>query len=255
MRVVNRLSRPRQRVALVTGAAGGIGAATARILARDGCAVALVDLAADPLDRVCADLTEEGFDARSVECDVTSHDEVARAIAMAVAWRGHLDVVVNAAGVVRLGTIDGIDDDAWQEMLNVNLTSVFLVCRAAYASLLTGADAGVVNVASVSGRTRSVLADPSYVASKAGVIGLTRSLAAQWARDGIRVNCVAPGLTDTAMSSIYSQDERRSFEQMIPLGRYARPEEVAEAIAFLASDRSSYITGAVLDVNGGMFMG
>lgn len=251
----NRLSHPRRRVALVTGAAGGIGAATAKSLAREGCAVVLVDLAADPLDGICSALTEDGLDARSVKCDVTSRDDVERAVAMAASWHGHLDVVVNAAGIVRLGTVDGIDDDAWHRMLDINLTSVFLVCRAAHASLLAGVAAGVVNVASVSGRTRSVLADPSYVASKAGVIGLTRSLAAQWARDGIRVNCVAPGLTDTAMSSIYSQEERRSFEQMIPLGRYARPEEVAEAIAFLASDRSSYITGAVLDVNGGIFMG
>ena len=255
--MVNRLSTDARRpasVAVITGGAGGIGLATARLLARDGYNVVLMDRAGQHLARAAESVRTEGRDVLALACDVRNTAMVDLAIQTTIAGLGRMDVLVNTAAIARLGTIEDLSDKGWDSMLEVNLRGTFAACRAAHPHLVAAAPSAVVNVASISGRTRSVLTDPSYVASKAGVIGLTKSLAGQWAADGIRVNCVAPGLTDTAMAAVYTPEQRASFERTIPLGRYADPAEIAEAIVFLASPRASYITGAVLDVNGGMFM-
>lgn len=242
-------------VALVTGAAGGIGRATVQLLAAEGIAVVMLDAREAALDQAVEDIERGGAEVIGALCDVRNEASVADAVAASARWQGQIDIVVNAAGIARVGTADDVPPDRWDEMLNVNLRGAYLVCRAAHQHLAAKGHGAVVNVASVSGRTKSILTDPSYVASKAGVIGLTRSLAGQWAAQGIRVNCVAPGLTETRMVSIYTPEQVRELEALIPLRRFATADEVAHAIVFLASERASYITGAVLDVNGGLFMG
>lgn len=242
-----------RKIGLITGGAGGIGRATAEALAADGFAITLLDRP-DANERAVSELGRRGIEVARVDADVSSPSDVELAVGEVVDAHGRLDVLVNAAGLAQLGGISDITADDWDRLLDVNLKGTFLACRAAYPVLRRQGKGAVVNVASVSGRTRSVFTAPNYVASKAGVIGLTMSLAAQWCVDGIRVNCVAPGLVDTDMTSVYTPDRRRTLVQSIPMGRFARPAEIADAIVFLTSERSSYVTGETLNVNGGLFM-
>lgn len=233
-------------MAAVVGGAGGIGGATADLLRADGMRV------------VALDLPRAAHDARDDEdfmaLDATDPQEVERAIGAIVGRHGRLDVLINAAGIVQLGGIEDITPEDWRRIMAVNLDAVFYCCRAAYPHLRQTSGA-VVSVSSVSGRTKSILTAPNYVASKAGVIGLTMVLAAQWAADRVRVNCVAPGLTNTGMHAIYTPEQIELMRAAVPIGRFAEPNEVAETVAFLAGDRSAYVTGEVLNVNGGLFMG
>lgn len=223
------------RVALVTGAAGGIGRATAALLRDAGATVVGADR--EPAEGV-------------VPIDVRDEASIREAVAACVDEHGRIDVLVNAAGVThRVASLDVLVAD-WDRVQEVNLRGTFLCCREA-ARAMRGPGATIVNVASqlaiapTGGRA-------AYVSSKAGVIALTRSLAAEWA-PRIRVNAVAPGVTRTAMIDAIERDPaaRRSFEERIPLGRFAEPEEIASAIVFLASPASSYLTGHILVADGG----
>lgn len=235
---------------MVTGAAGGMGAAVAAVLAERGHGLALLDGDEKGL-AVAGDAIGGALkDARVV--DVTDVDGVARAIDQIVGRSRPPSVVVTCAGVSQLGGIEELDEAAWDRIVDVNLKGTYAVCRAVLPRMVGGG--AVVTVASVSGRTKSMYTSPAYVASKSGVIGLTMTLAAQWAAREIRVNCVAPGVTQTAMVNHYSAAQHEAMTTAIPMRRYARPREIATAIAFLASDDASYITGEVLNVNGGLFM-
>jgi NAD(P)-dependent dehydrogenase (short-subunit alcohol dehydrogenase family) len=167
---------------------------------------------------------------------------------------GPLEVLVNSAGIYRVGALEEVSPEAWDATLAVNLRGTFLVCREVLPGMLARGQGSVVNLSSISGRTKATLAAPSYVASKAGVIGLTMSLAAQGAGRGVRVNAVAPGPADTDMIRTLDRELQARLLQTLPLGRLASAREVAQAIVFLASPCASYITGETLNVNGGAFM-
>jgi NAD(P)-dependent dehydrogenase (short-subunit alcohol dehydrogenase family) len=248
------VTQPAVSVALITGGGGGIGGAVARLLTSSGGAVAAFDRSRSAVDRLAAELKGHGHEVMSLVGDITRQEDLTQAVAQVTDRWGRLDILVNAAGLTQLGGIADFDEADWDRVMNVNLKGTYLACKAAYPVMRSQRAGAVVNVASVSGRTKSVFTAPNYVASKAGVIGLTMSLASQWCPDGIRVNCVAPGLAETEMVAVYSAEQRHMLEQSIPMKRFARPQEVANAIVFLASGQASYITGETLNVNGGLFM-
>ncbi len=238
------------RVALVIGAASGIGRATARLLSQSGYRLAVADRDDRGLETLANELAT---DTSRHAIDATDREAVQRLLD-SVARLGDLKILVNTVGIVQQGRIGEIDEAAWDRMLNVNLKSVYLACRAAIPIIASTGGGAIVNVSSISGRTKSTYAAPNYVASKAGVIGLTMSLAAQHARDGIRVNCVAPGVIDTPMLASYTAEQKAQLTEVIPMGRLGTADDVASCIAFLATDGASYITGQTVNVNGGQFM-
>jgi 3-oxoacyl-[acyl-carrier protein] reductase len=231
------------KTALITGAAGGIGSATAQLLGEEGAHVAVADLAAP-----------SGDYPASVALDVTSEASVRAAVAEIEQRLGRIDILVNCAGIYRIGQLADVDPAAWDQLMDINLRGTYLMCRAVLPGMLERGAGSIVNLSSISGRTKSTLAAPSYVASKAGVIGLTMALASQSAARGVRVNAVAPGPVDTEMIRGLPDELKPGLLATIPLGRLATARGIAQAIAFLASDAASHVTGETLNVNGGAFM-
>lgn len=242
-------------VAIVTGAADGIGWATAQRLAADGLHVALLDLRADAAQGRAAEL---GPGHLGLGCDVTSEDSVEAAVAAVVARFGRIDALVNNAGIGdQIGATIAQSVEAFDRVLDVHLRGTFLVSQAVVKIMLQGPSAGgrgaIVNLGSIAGST-GLPARNAYSAAKAGLLGMTRAMACEWARAGIRVNAVAPGYVHTALVAELGRQgalDLPGIAHRTPLGRMAEPGEIADAIAFLASPRASYITGAVLPVDGG----
>ena len=238
------------RRALVTGAASGIGLATARLLQEQGAAVVLLDRCAKALEKGTADPGLAG-----VTCDVTDPDAVERAVSGAAdEMGGVIDLLVNAAGVYRIARALDIAAGDWDEVLDVNLRGSFLVARAVAGALIEAEQPGsIVNVASTSA-LRGYAAEPSvhYNVSKAGIVSMTQQLAVEWGPHGIRVNAVCPGVIDTPMLDAMNDPTCRDYLQSgLPLQRLGTAEEVARCIAFLASDLASYVTGTALVIDGG----
>jgi meso-butanediol dehydrogenase/(S,S)-butanediol dehydrogenase/diacetyl reductase len=238
------------KVALVTGAASGIGAATARRLAAEGALLMLGDLDVDRGEAIAAEL---GDGAAFRQTDVRNLDQV-EALTDAAARRfGRLDVVFNNAGIGAFGEAPELDPEVWRAVLEVDLFSIFYGCRAAIPRLRAGGGGAIVNTASISGLGGDYGLG-AYNAAKGGVVNYTRALAIDHARDNIRVNAVCPGPIDTPLAGPLLADPRivEAYRQLIPLGRVGRAEEVAAAVAFLASDDAAYVTGAMLVVDGGL---
>jgi NAD(P)-dependent dehydrogenase (short-subunit alcohol dehydrogenase family) len=242
------------KIAFITGAAGGIGRELARLFAEEGMRVVAGDLDEKRTAETVSLVQQSGGDALALRIDVTDDASVQSAIAGATKHFGGIDVAVNAAGIYRIGKLADVPPDAWDQLMDINLRGTYLVCRAVLPAMLERGSGSIVNLASISGRTKSTLATPSYVASKAGVIGLTMALASQSAARGVRVNAVAPGPVDTDMIRGLPSELQPGLVATIPLGRLGTPREVASAIAFLASDVSAFITGETLNINGGAFM-
>jgi 3-oxoacyl-[acyl-carrier protein] reductase len=241
-----------QRTVLVVGGAGGIGLASAKAIARDGFDVVLADCDTLALKNAVEDLRGQGHDVEAYEMDVTDSATVDETIGR-IAAESSLYGLVNAAGVLQLGTIVDVNEAEWSRVLDINLGGVYRTCRAAIPAMTSGGS--IVNLASQSGRTKSFFSAPNYVASKAGVIGLTMAIAAQHAAEGIRANAVAPGFIETPMTAnAYTDEQRTAYTAGIPMRRSATADEVATVVAFLVSDRASYITGQTINVNGGSFM-
>ena len=237
---------------LITGGASGIGLATARVLLDRGASVVLADRDATRLEVEAKGLPEDGR-VETVALDVTDEEMVERTVADTAKRRG-LDGLVNAAGVLQIGTVADVSASDWDRVLDVNLKGTYLTCKAVIPVLEERGGGAIVNMASISGRTKSIFSAPNYVASKAGVIGLTMVLAAQHAAKGVRVNCVAPGVIETPMTAVYTAEQWANIVGTIPMGRIGGAEEVGRVIASLLSDDWSYVTGQTINVNGGQFM-
>jgi NAD(P)-dependent dehydrogenase (short-subunit alcohol dehydrogenase family) len=244
------------KACLVTGAGSGIGRATAHRFAEEGGKVAAADLRGDAADATAAEL---GGDAIGVEVDVTSAESVAACVDRVVDAFGSLDVVVNNAGVTIVGAAHDLDESDWDRELATNLKSVYLVSKAAWPHLVESRGA-IVNTASIAGLW-AIPADAAYCASKAGVVMLTKCMALDGANDGVRVNCVCPGYTETPMIAGYfadqpDPDEARTFATRLhPLGRLGDPNDIADAMVYLASDEACWVTGTALVVDGGLTSG
>lgn len=239
-----------QKVALVTGAARGIGLATAKRFLAEGWRVALLDIEGELLRGAVAALAEPGH-TLALHCDVSDAKAVAAAVAEIAARFGRLDALVNNAGVAAFAPLLDTSDTDWNRILAVNLTGPFLCTKAAAPLMREHGGGAVVNITSISAVRASTLRS-AYGTSKAGLAHLTKQLAVELASIGIRVNAVAPGPVDTAMAkAVHTPEIRADYHDAIPLNRYGLEEELAEAIFFLSCDRSSYITGQVLAVDGG----
>ncbi|MEN8180979.1 MAG: SDR family NAD(P)-dependent oxidoreductase [Myxococcota bacterium] len=258
------------RVALVSGAASGIGRATALRLAREGASLGALDRNEAGLSQTLREIEALGGKGAVFPCDVSESGAVARAVTASERALGPVDVLANVAGIGDTAGAEGIEDlhdERWALVLAVNLTGPFLLCRAVLPGMAERGRGAVVNVSSLAGRSKSANAGPAYSASKAGLLGLTRHLAYDYGRRGVRVNAICPGGVDTPMiraagvSQAPSPEEaelRRkrieAYRYFMPIPRLSSPEEQAAAIAFLASDEASYINGVALDVNGGLYM-
>ena len=244
------------RVAIVTGAAKGIGAATAEAFGREGARVAALDLDGPGVEKVAAGLTAGGADALALAPDATVAAQVRAAVEAVLARWGRVDILVNnAGGFAVMRDFEDMSEAEWDAILRSNLTSAFLMCQAVLPAMKRQQSGRIVNLASVVARGGAVRVPAHYAAAKAGVIALTRMLALEIAEVGITVNAVAPGTTatDRVLAARTSQETAR-VAAAIPLRRLGTPAEIADAILYLASDAASFVTGAVLDVNGGQEM-
>jgi NAD(P)-dependent dehydrogenase (short-subunit alcohol dehydrogenase family) len=242
-----------QGTAVITGAAGGLGSACARALAADGYTLVLVDLDETRLAREVEAVSDAGGTARAVALDLLDEDAVASTLG-SLPEAASITALVNVAGQVSLGRVQDIDVASWDRVVGVKLRGDFLTCKVIIPFIAANGGGGVVNVSSMSGRTKSLLSGPNYVAANGGVIALTMTLASQHAQDGIRVNCIAPGMIQTPMLSAYTDEQLEAIRKGIPMARFANPAEIAGVASFLLSDKASYITGETVNVNGGMFM-
>ena len=242
------------RVALVTGAASGIGRATAIALANAGADLALLDIDDAALADTATKVESIGRRALPIRCDVSRASQAQAAIAHAVETLGRLDILVNNAGIVYVGTVAEMTEEDWDRVIAVNLKSVFLCCRAVIPIMRRERIGRIVNVSSIGARSGGIITGANYAASKGGVWSFTKALARELAPDGITVNCVMPGVTDTPMTRGHDRTSMATIERSVPVGRLGRPEDVAAAILFLVSEEASYVTGATLDVNGGLRM-
>jgi 3-oxoacyl-[acyl-carrier protein] reductase len=242
------------RVAIVTGGARGIGRAIAVTLGRAGASVSLVDADGEMAERTSQALAAAGVTALACPCDVSRSDQVAAAVDRTLERFLRIDILVNNAGIIRRGSIDSVTEAEWRQVLDVNVTGAFLFCRAVVPVMKRQASGTIVNVSSIAAKLGDLTSAPGYGPSKAALDALTKTLARDLAPAGIRVNGVAPHAIETDMSAQWSPERRRQIVAGIPLGRLGKPEDVAEAVLFLVSDRAAFITGEILDVNGGALM-
>ena len=244
------------RVALVTGAGRGIGAATAKRLAEEGARVTLADLDIEGAQRVAAEISALGAEATAVRCDVSNRDDAQQAVETAIEKFGQLDILVNNAGVLRDNLLFKMSDDDWDTVLDVHLKGAFLCARAAQKYMVERKYGRIISLSSTSALGNR--GQTNYSAAKAGMQGLTRTLAIELGPFGITANAVAPGFIDTDMTRATAQrlglspeQFQQGMAQMIPLRRVGQPSEVASVIAFLASEDASYVSGQVIYVAGG----
>ena len=244
------------KVAIVTGSARGIGRAIALKLAEVGTDIVLNDIAAaaDSLESVAAEIRALNRQALAVTADVSSKDDVNRLVDAAANTFGHIDIMVNNAGVTRDQLIMRMTDEEWDTVLNIDLKSAFLCTRAVLRHMLRQRSGRIVSIASIVGITGNA-GQANYASAKAGIIAFTRSLAKEAGSRGITANAVAPGFIETKMTEKLGDKQRQAFLERVPLGVSGSPRDVAEAVAFLASEEAKYITGQVLCVDGGLALG
>ena len=238
------------RTALVTGASRGIGLACAKALAQVGVRIILAARNRELLDQAAAAIEGETF---VLELDMSAVDTVKAAINAAAKEFGHIDILVNNAAITRDGIAMRMKQSDWDSVIATNLSGAFAACQAVLPSMMKERWGRIVNLSSVVGRSGNA-GQANYVAAKAGLIGLTKSLAQEMGSRNVTVNAVAPGFIATDMTANLPEELKTKILSTIPLGRFGQPEDIAEAVAFLASDKAAYITGAVLDINGGMYM-
>jgi 3-oxoacyl-[acyl-carrier protein] reductase len=241
------------RVTLVTGASQGIGESIARTFAREGASVALVDVQRDKLEAVAAAIAAEGGRARAYPADVTRFDQTAAVAEAVIKDFGRIDHLVNNAGITRDNLFLRMKEEEWDAVLAVNLKGVFNLTKAVVRTMLQARYGRIVNMSSIAGEMGNA-GQANYAASKAGLIGFSKSLARELASRNVTVNCIAPGFISTAMTAALPESIQKSMLDVIPMGRFGQPADVARAVRFLCSEDAAYITGQVLSVNGGMYM-
>jgi 3-oxoacyl-[acyl-carrier protein] reductase len=241
------------RVSIVTGACQGIGLAIAEDLAALGADVCLVDVQKDKLDEAVRAIVARGGKAAGFEASVTRPDQVAAVVEAVVRDHGKIDHLVNNAGITRDALLLRMKDEDWNAVLDINLNGVFNFTRAVLRPMVSARFGRIVSLSSVAGECGNA-GQTNYAASKAGILGFSRSLAKEVAGRGVTVNCVAPGAIATAMTDRLPEEIKKAFIDTIPAKRFGLPNEVAHAVRFLLSEESAYITGQVINVNGGMYM-
>ena len=243
-----------QKVALVTGASQGIGRACALSLARAGATVALAARSLEKLESLAAEITAAGGQAKPFVVDIASEESIKACAKAVLAELGQVHILVNNAGITKDTLALRMKRQDWDDVLNTNLTGSFLLTQALISSMMKARWGRVINITSVVGETGAA-GQANYAASKAGMIGLTKSLAREFASRNITVNAIAPGFIQTAMTEALTDEQKSAILAQIPLARYGTDTDIAESVLFLASDAAGYITGHTLDVNGGMYMG
>lgn len=242
------------KVALVTGAGRGIGLGIAQALAQEGARVAICDVSAPLLEDALAQIQGREGTVLAYQMDVTRRDQIRDVVGATQRQWGPVDILVNNAGIYEVLPVEEISEVQWDRVLAVNLKGTFLCCQAVIPGMKEQRSGRIVNIASSAGKTGGTLAGAHYSVSKAGVICLTKQLARELGPSGITVNAVAPGRIDTPMIHAVSDAENEAFVQRTPLGRLGTPGDVAHAVVFLASEGASFITGEILDVNGGLLI-
>ena len=243
-----------KRVAIVTGGARGIGYATAVSLAAHGVVPVIADINIETAEKSADWFRQSGSDAFALKVDLGNTDEITGMIDAVVARYGRLDILVNNAGILTNTQYDSVTGQEWDRMMNINLKGVFFASREAIRPMKAQGWGRIISISSMAGRSGGISAGSAYVAAKAAIIGITRHLAKKVAADGITVNAVAPGTIESDMLKDFTQADLEAIYKTIPMGRLGKPEEIAETIAFLASDAAAFMTGAILDVNGGNYM-
>jgi acetoacetyl-CoA reductase len=245
----------KDRVALVTGAVGGIGQAISLHLAQEGAIVALNYLLEREQDAEAflKELTGQGYRAKLYKADVSRFDEAVRLVETVTKDLGAIDVLINNAGITIDKTLKNMGPDQWSKVIGVDLDSVFYCSRAVIEQMLGRGYGRIINISSVVGQ-KGNFGQTNYAAAKAGIIGFTKALALETAKKGITVNAIAPGFVKTAMTEKIPKDVMDKIVESIPVGRLGEPSEIARAIVFLSDEKSSYITGQVMGINGGFYM-
>jgi NAD(P)-dependent dehydrogenase (short-subunit alcohol dehydrogenase family) len=246
-------SETRKRVIVITGAGQGIGAAITRHFAAQGASLALVDVNEEHLRQLANSLEGSGCEVLPITADVANKEQVQLLVAQVIEKFGSIDVLVNNAGIIRDNLISNISEQDWDQVLDVNLKGAFLCCQAVFPMLKSQLSGKIVNI--VSRAWLGSIGQANYTASKGGLVSLTRSLALEFARFQINVNAVAPGLIDTPMTQGMPTEGRERLIRMQPTGKMGKVEDIAAAVAFLASDDAEFITGQVLHVDGGKSCG
>jgi 3-oxoacyl-[acyl-carrier protein] reductase len=242
------------KVAIVTGAGRGIGKAIAISLAREGANVIINDIDTQTAEEVAREIKSLDRQALAIQVDVSDSKEVNRMVELVLKKFNRVDILVNNAAIIKRGSIDDLTEEDWDRVMDVNLKGAFNCAKAVVGIMKKQRYGKIVNISSIAGKIGDLASAPCYGASKAGMTCLAKSLARELASYNINVNVVAPHAIETDMSKEWSEEKRKSIIADIPLARLGEPEDVAEAVAFLVSDKAKFITGEVLDVNGGCLM-
>jgi len=241
------------KVALITGASRGIGQSISIILAQNGAHVICVSRNINDVQSVADKITNQKFVASAASCDISSTHNVTELVKDIIEKHGRIDILINNAGIASDNLLMRMSEDDWDNVLNVNLKAAFTAIKAASRTMIKQRSGRIINISSVVGLMGNA-GQVNYAASKAGLIGMTKSVAREFASRGITANCIAPGYIETEMTNKLKDEVKSSLNEQIPLGRIGNVEDIAYAVAFLASDEASYITGQTLAVDGGMVM-
>ncbi|MEH7884501.1 3-oxoacyl-ACP reductase FabG [Bacillus sp. JJ1609] len=245
--------RLKDKVAIITGAANGIGLAAAKTFAKEGAKVALADFDEATGTQRAAELSEEGYEVAFFQVNVADRSSVDAMVQKVLGQFGKIDILVNNAGITRDGMLHKLAVEDFQKVVDVNLTGVFNCAQAVVPALVQQGSGKIINTSSVSGVYGNV-GQTNYAATKAGVVGMTKTWAKELGRKGINVNAVAPGFIETGMTAIVPEKVLDQMKMMVPLGRLGLPEDIANAYLYLASDESNYVNGTTLHVDGGIMM-
>ena len=241
------------KVALITGASRGIGQSISIILAQNGAHVICVSRNINDVQSVADKITNQKFVASAVSCVISSTNNVTELVKDIIEKHGRIDILINNAGITSDNLLMRMSEDDWDNVLNINLKAAFTAIKAASRTMIKQRSGRIINISSVVGLMGNA-GQVNYAASKAGLIGMTKSVAREFASRGITANCIAPGYIETEMTNKLKDEVKSSLNEQIPLGRIGNVEDIAYAVAFLASDEASYITGQTLAVDGGMVM-